>query len=664
MFQNYVINKIVNHSNIYLNNFLSVIFKEFSTQIYSLTNLNNKDNPDCILIRTHLESCFKRKVKTFSLDNNITDITITEESQMFDECPPAFIQDKYPPDEHLVKPLKKSNSLIYITNEKEDYKEIIKTNLNDKWFILKNNKWKFLNEELKQKIKIFLEGIIYQETILDNKNCDVSFSFIQNEIKNDLINFINENIGKYFNKILSNYDNSNYINNFENNEIKSIIKNEDIESFFKKQIIDSLTEFNQKEKLTKLKYISTIVTGKSGVGKSTLINCLLKDNLAEEGVGDVTTLQTRPYKGKNMTFLNIIDTRGYELNQKFNPEKIKEEVLKIIKNQKKEKNFNDYIQCIWYCVNTSKIDKSEIDALTKLKNNSSNIPLIVVFTNSNMKNDVENVKKQINTLFPDMKFISVLGRRTQDIQSFGLDDLLNMTLNTIKSLERNDIFNEVKKDYKKEEGEILKKNVSNIQVNIINKLVEKFITNYNNILSETDFEQYLYGLFEKVINEFSGRNEITQKTKSLIQYNNIKIQIKNRIQSYILFYSKTTKNFIDLILESKSLEYLDMQVKIEKLKNMPILDDNKKNRENFKEIISKFLQDNFYYVAQKYLIFRFIKDIIVVLSEKLGESIIQEMEQFLLSKEIESCYKKIYLSIFSEFEEEIGKFKDQNGKIY
>ena len=107
-----------------------------------------------------------------------------------------------------------------------------------------------------------------------------------------------------------------------------------------------------------------------------------------------------------------------------------------------------------------------------------------------------------------------------------------------------------------------------------------------------------------------------------------------------------------------------MQVKIEKLKNMPILDDNKKNRENFKEIISKFLQDNFYYVAQKYLIFRFIKDIIVVLSEKLGESIIQEMEQFLLSKEIESCYNKIYLSIFSEFEEEIGKFKDQNGKIY
>ena len=119
--------------------------------------------------------------------------------------------------------------------------------------------------------------------------------------------------------------------------------------------------------------------------------------------------------------------------------------------------------------------KDEVASLKKyienyVKNNSSNIPLIVVFTNSNMKNDVENVKKQINTLFPDMKFISVLGRRTQDIPSFGLDDLLNMTLNTIKSKEQNDIYDEVKKDYKKEEGEILKKNVYDIQVNIINKL--------------------------------------------------------------------------------------------------------------------------------------------------------------------------------------------------
>lgn len=107
MFQNYVINKVVNHSNIYLNNFLSLIFNEFKIQINSLINLNNKNDPDCILIRTHLETCFKRKVKTFSINNNMSDIKLQEESLTFNEFAPSFIQDKYYKDEHLVKPLKK-----------------------------------------------------------------------------------------------------------------------------------------------------------------------------------------------------------------------------------------------------------------------------------------------------------------------------------------------------------------------------------------------------------------------------------------------------------------------------------------------------------------------------------------------------------------------------
>lgn len=54
----------------------------------------------------------------------------------------------------------------------------------------------------------------------------------------------------------------------------------------------------------------------------------------------------------------------------------------------------------------------------------------------------------------------------------------------------------------------------------------------------------------------------------------------------------------------------------------------------------------------------------MTLSEKLEESIIKEMEIFLKSDEIMSNYKKIYSSVFSEFEEEINKFKDQKGKIY
>jgi hypothetical protein len=58
---------------------------------------------------------------------------------------------------------------------------------------------------------------------------------------------------------------------------------------------------------------------------------------------------------------------------------------------------------------------------------------------------------------------------------------------------------------------------------------------------------------------------------------------------------------LDNILENKSLEYLDIQVKIEKDRNISILPENKRNREDFKKLISQFIKDNFFYVAQKYL---------------------------------------------------------------
>ena len=79
-----------------------------------------------------------------------------------------------------------------------------------------------------------------------------------------------------------------------------------------------------------MKNISLIVEGKQKAGKSTLINCLLKDNKAKEGEYGVTNFGTDIYTSKNIPILSIIDTRGYELNEEFNPDEIKKEILNII----------------------------------------------------------------------------------------------------------------------------------------------------------------------------------------------------------------------------------------------------------------------------------------------------------------------------------------------
>ena len=98
--QNYIIYYIIEKSLIHFIKFISLLFSEFNIIIQKLTNLNN-DDTDCILIKSFLEAFFRRKVKSFSYNNNIISLTIQEESQMFSPIISDFIQDRNIQDEQI-----------------------------------------------------------------------------------------------------------------------------------------------------------------------------------------------------------------------------------------------------------------------------------------------------------------------------------------------------------------------------------------------------------------------------------------------------------------------------------------------------------------------------------------------------------------------------------
>ena len=308
-----------------------------------------------------------------------------------------------------------------------------------------------------------------------------------------------------------------------------------------------------------------------------------------------------------------------------------------------------------------------MNALKELKNKSK-IPIIVVNTRSINIDEVDTMKNKIKYLFPDLKFIHILARdielevgdKVKIIKKYGLDELLNLTINTIKFTETNDIFDSVKKEFKSIEENKMRNIVTDIKKNIINGIVEKFINNYTYVLNEKEFEQYMFNLFEQLIMGFSFKKEISKNTKLLLQRN----KIKNFVQSYTLFYKKLSQDYSNREIESKSFKYLDIQVKIEKNKKTSIMRQYKRNKEEFQELIFQFCNDNFCYIAQKYFIYRIIKDIIEHLSEFIGESIIDKINNFLTGNEIIGYYRNIYLKVFSDFEAKINIFRDKNGKIY
>ena len=88
-----------------------------------------------------MEAFFRRKVKSFSYNNNIIALTIQEESQMFSPIISDFIQDRNIQDEQI-SILKNSDSFLFNKKEFEIYDEIEETNINDNWFKLSDNNWK------------------------------------------------------------------------------------------------------------------------------------------------------------------------------------------------------------------------------------------------------------------------------------------------------------------------------------------------------------------------------------------------------------------------------------------------------------------------------------------------------------------------------------------
>ena len=658
MAQYYIIDYIIS-SDIHFTNFLSLISNELNNIIRNILNLND-NNSNYRYIKQYLEYCYSKKLDSFYKNSSLSEIGYNNQEQLLIIPPskPAIDKKNNFTDEVLKYPFKNSKSLIFNKNQKSEYNSIEKTMLNNNWINIGEHNWQFLNNEMKYKLKSFLKEVKYQDFIFDTTNKSKSFNFLQNEIKNDLINFFNDNISNYFNELLSIYDNKFSNINFENNEIEDIIKRENIEYFYRNKINEILIEQSRKNNLKNLDYISIIITGKSGIGKSKLINCLLKEEVAKTDVLDVITLKTEKYQ---RNFLCLFDTRGYELNNTYDPETIKKEVLKTIENNNNQNNVNDFIQCIWYCVSSSGIDNSEIKALKELKNNKFNLPVIVVFTKAINQDEINELKNTIKKLFQDLKFIPILAEGTPDIESYGLDDLLNTTFKEIKSSQKNKAFELIKDESKEKTEKEMKNILEKVKADNINELVKEFINDYASVLNETKFNQYIYDLFGKLIKKFSGKNELKEDIKLLLtSKNNI---IDKNIKSYINLYSIITKNYINKISEAKSLEYLDFQVRIEKLKNESILPRLKCDRENFKEIISAFLMDNFYYASQKYLIEQFLKEIEKII-EQFGQNIFENLKSFLSSEELVGDYYTIYMKMFEDYEEKVNKFRDKNGNLY
>jgi len=149
--------------------------------------------------------------------------------------------------------------------------------------------------------------------------------------------------------------------------------------------------------IANLNTLNIIVVGKTGAGKSTLINSVFREDLATEGMGKPVTDHMSKISKEGFP-LNIYDTRGFELGRDAQIQ-VRNEIIETIKEGVKSKDVNKAIHCIWYCVNTAtnRIEPEEIDWLREFakENAMTNVPVIVVLTQSFSKKNAQALRQLV-----------------------------------------------------------------------------------------------------------------------------------------------------------------------------------------------------------------------------------------------------------------------------
>lgn len=177
-------------------------------------------------------------------------------------------------------------------------------------------------------------------------------------------------------------------------------------------------------------HVNILIAGRTGVGKSTLINAVFQGNFATTGQGRPVTTNTREIKKEGIP-LSIFDTRGLEMAD-FSA--TLDALKSLVGELAKSRNPDRHIHLAWLCIaeDLRRVEPAEEELVKMLAD--LNIPTIAVITKARADQGFRTQVQQILPLVGNVVRVRAMAEELDEgivLPSMGLSELVEVTMEVV-----------------------------------------------------------------------------------------------------------------------------------------------------------------------------------------------------------------------------------------
>ena len=456
-------------------------------------------------------------------------------------------------------------------------------------------------------IKNMKEQIIYlnnQKNLLNNKleDLEIQNSIAENEKKEIEIyqDFLDNKINNFISKISE----TNEINKYVEEKCNNILKNETckikdkietsiassnflniIENEKDREIEKAIKDFTRESR-----HINVIIMGKTGVGKSELINAIAGSEIAETG-------GFRPMRHigtwHEIGSLRIYDNQGIEISKYNSIDNVINHIQDVINNAKMSGQPDRFVHCIWYCVTGTRFEEDEEKAVGKLLDiyEDKSMPIIIVYLRAIIPEWIKNLKNGIdNAFYRQIEFVSVLSKDAVNedgttYKAKGLNNLISKTMNKVKNAFDSQSFIYVINYIQRKVQNLIanrnnnnrfiinnqnnRNNIADCIIKLFNdiigelpevskKLIIENISNLQLLCGKTNFDVEIMDFMKKFLRTIDDENRYQKDNIKNSLYEKAKFDVDNKLKK---LFSENLEKYINNELNSKIYDFYNKIIK-------------------------------------------------------------------------------------------------------